>query len=61
MDTLRVIPQDGRTPLMAASFHGHDDIVRMLIEAKTQVNMQEKVCFLYYQGILTTHHHSVMA
>ena len=28
---------------MTASFRGHDDIVRMLIEAKAQVNMQTEV------------------
>ena len=34
---------------MTASFEGHDDIVRMLIEAKAQVNTQEKVhaCTMY--------------
>ena len=34
---------------MAASFHGHVDIVRMLIEAKAQVNTQEEVCCSYHQ------------
>ena len=38
-----VSTQNGVTPLMAASFHGHVDIVRMLIEAKAQVNTQYKV------------------
>ena len=35
--------QTGWTPLMMASFKGHDDIVRILIEAKAQVNTQEEV------------------
>ena len=35
--------QDGTTPLMAASFHGHADIVQTLIEAKAQVNTQDEV------------------
>ena len=34
---------------MAASIHGHIDIVRMLIEAKAQVNTQEEVCCSYHQ------------
>lgn len=35
--------QDGKTPLMTASANGDDEIVRMLIEAKAQVNTQDKV------------------
>ena len=35
--------QNGRTPLMEASFEGHVDIVRILIEAKAQINTQDKV------------------
>ena len=35
--------QDGWTPLMAASFEGHADIVQTLIEAKAQINTQEEV------------------
>ena len=32
---------------MTASFEGHDDIVKMLIEAKAQVNTQDGVCYFY--------------
>ena len=35
--------QYGWTPLMRASFNGHVDIVRILIEAKAQINTQDKV------------------
>ena len=35
--------QTGWTPLMKASFEGHVDIVRLLIEAKAQINTQEEV------------------
>ncbi|CAI8029606.1 Protein VAPYRIN [Geodia barretti] len=33
---------NGWTPLMRASFDGHVEIVRLLIEAKAQLNIQEK-------------------
>ena len=39
-----VTKQGGWTPLMVASFEGHDDIVRMLIEAKARINIQDEVC-----------------
>ena len=35
--------QNGQTPLMEASFEGHVDIVRLLIEAKAQINTQKEV------------------
>ena len=35
--------QDGWTPLMRASFGGLVDIVRILIEAKAQINIQKEV------------------
>ena len=35
--------QNGWTPLMEASFKGHVDIVRLLIEAKAQINTQKEV------------------
>ena len=37
------LTQGGRTPLMVASFHGHGDIVRMLIKAKAQIDMHDEV------------------
>ena len=37
--------QNGRTPLMMASFNGHADIVQTLIEAKTQINTQDEVYY----------------
>ena len=37
------ITQNGWTPLMAASFKGHADIVQTLIEAKAQVDTQKEV------------------
>ena len=36
---------------MIASFQGHADIVRILIEAKAQINTQEAVCY-------TMHYHT---
>ena len=36
--------QNGKTPLMTASFYGHVDIVRIVIDAQAQVNIQSKVC-----------------
>ena len=44
---LMFIKQSGRTPLMAASFYGHVDIVRILIEAEAKVDAKDKVCYSY--------------
>ena len=41
--TCVVYTQSGVTPLMTASFDGHVDIVRILIEAKAQINTQNEV------------------
>ena len=35
--------QDGMTPLMTASFNGHVDVVRVLIEAHTGIDQRMKV------------------
>ena len=35
--------QNGGTPLLIASFNGCVDIVRLLVEAKAQLNVQEEV------------------
>ena len=35
--------QDGWTPLMTASFSGHVDVVRVLIEAHADIHSQNKV------------------
>lgn len=35
--------QSGWTPLMAASFEGHVEVMRQLIEAKAEINTQKKV------------------
>ena len=44
---------------MTASFEGHVDIVRILIEAKAQINTQGEVCCSYHQKThYTTHHHT---
>ena len=40
---LIVHSQSGWTPLMTASFEGHIAIVRLLVEAKAQVNKQTEV------------------
>ena len=45
--------QDGSTPLMTASFNGHVDIVRILIEAQAQVNIQTKV-YVHYNLLKST-------
>ena len=50
----RYFTQDGWAPLITASFEGHVDIVRMLIEAKAQINAQDKVCYSYIPPILYT-------
>ena len=46
--------QNGRTPLMTASFGGHTDIVQTLIEAKAQINTQDEV----YYAVPTTRTHT---
>ena len=46
--------QDGWTPLLIASFMGHVYIVRMLIEAKAQINTAKEVCLSVQH--YSTHH-----
>ena len=49
----------GETPLIIASRGGHVDIVRLLIEAKAQVNKQKEVWLLLPpETHCTTHHHT---
>ena len=50
-----VLLQNGRTPLMTASFEGHVDIVRILIKAKAQVNIQDEVCCYYHTHVHHTY------
>ena len=42
---------------MIASFHGHVDIIRMLIDANAQVNTQKEVCCSYHQKTHCTHNY----
>ena len=39
----KYVIQDGRTPLMTAASEGHVDILKILIEAKAQLNTQDEV------------------
>ena len=50
--------QDGRTPLMTASFQGHADIVQTLIEAKAQINTQKEVYVVPTTRKHTSHTHT---
>ena len=40
---LSLFVQNGWTPLMIASFNGHVDVVRILIEAHADIHKQDKV------------------
>ena len=44
MFVLVVYIQDGDTALYLAALEGRVDIVRLLIEAKAQINIQRTVC-----------------
>jgi hypothetical protein len=46
--------QDGVTPLMAATWYGHLDVVKALIEARADVIAVNKVCW----QLASTHTHS---
>ena len=50
--------QNGRTPLIRASFKGHADIVQTLIEAKAQINTQEEVYAVPATRKHTAHTHT---
>ena len=41
--SISIHSQNGRTPLMLASFDGRVDIVRLLVEAKAQLNIRAEV------------------
>ena len=30
---------------MAASFHGHDDVVKLFLDAKAGIDTEDEVCF----------------
>ena len=38
---------------MTASFEGHVDVVRILIEANSQVNTQKEVCCYHHKKLCT--------
>ena len=46
--SLSLSMQDGMTPLMAASFMGHVDVVHVLIEANEHINQKAKVMYIEY-------------
>ena len=41
---LLLTTQNGWTPLMAASFSGHVEVVTVLIKAGAKIHLQDKVC-----------------
>ena len=41
--SLLLSPQDGQTPLYTASYRGHTDVVRILLENKADPNISDKV------------------
>ena len=47
--------QDERTPLMTASFNGHVDVVRVLIEAQADVHSQDEVWYICLRHLNTSH------
>ena len=60
-NTYSIHSQNGWTPLMRASFEGHIAIVRLLVEAKAQLNRQTEVSFLLPPEHNTpTQHHTLL-
>ena len=47
--SLSLSAQAGTTPLMAASFYGHVDVVRVLIEAHADVNKCRMVLYIFWR------------
>ena len=45
---MEFVLQDGESPLLAASFNGHPDVVKTLIEAGANVNQTDKVCIPWH-------------
>ena len=45
---LLLFVQDKNTPLMAASFEGHVDVVRSLIEAQVDIHSQDQVLCMHW-------------
>lgn len=43
--------QDGTTAVSYAAQYGHSDIVSLLIKAKADINLPDKVIFSFIQGI----------
>lgn len=41
-------PKDGMTPLSSASYKGNATVVKMLLEADANTDLQDKVCQCYF-------------
>ena len=44
MESIFFASQDGKTPILYAAWKGHHEVVGLLLEAKADLNLQEKVC-----------------
>lgn len=47
--------QSGRSPLMEASMHGHNNCVDLLLQSGANVNLQDKVCKVWNQFFSRPH------